>query len=153
MGRVPPLAARGVKERQGRRYPARLILRVEASARGAQRVAEALAGHGEIRQVFYPGLKDHPGHAVAARQMAGGFGLLVSFRLRGGAPRARSVATALTIFKQATSLGGVESLVEHRASVEGSGSTVPDDLLRLSIGIEDPADLVADLEAALVASA
>jgi cystathionine gamma-synthase len=81
--------------------------------------------------------------------MEGGFGPLVSFQVRGGEKRARAVASSLTIFKRATSLGGVESLVEHRASVEGPGTPVPDDLLRLSIGIEDPEDLVADLEAAL----
>jgi cystathionine gamma-synthase len=126
-----------------------LFPRVEASARGAQRVAEALAAEDEVTHVYYPGLADQPGHAIAARQMEGGFGPLVSFQVRGGEKRARAVASSLTIFKRATSLGGVESLVEHRASVEGPGTPVPDDLLRLSIGIEDPEDLVADLEAAL----
>lgn len=126
-----------------------LFPRVEASARGARRVAERLAGHDAVEAVFYPGLPDHPGHAVAAAQMRGGFGPLVSFRTGGGAERARRVASRLALFRQATSLGGVESLVEHRASVEGPGTPVPDDLLRLSVGIEEPEDLVADLEQAL----
>jgi cystathionine gamma-synthase len=126
-----------------------LFLRVAASCRGAMRVAEALAAHPGVSRVFYPGLADHPGHAIAARQMHGGFGCLVSFRVPGGEPAARRVAERLTLFKDATSLGGVESLVEHRASVEGEGTPVPDDLLRLSVGIEEPDDLVADLRAAL----
>ena len=126
-----------------------LFLRVPASCRGAQRVAEALARHPAVSEVFYPGLPDHPGHAVAARQMTGGFGCLLSFRVEGGEARARAVASSLRVIKQATSLGGVESLVEHRASIEGPGTPVPPDLLRLSIGIEDPDDLVADLEQAL----
>jgi cystathionine gamma-synthase len=126
-----------------------LFLRVSASCRGAQRVAEALAAHAGVTRVFHPGLEDHPGHAVAARQMHGGFGCLVSFRVPGGEAAARSVAERLELFRDATSLGGVESLVEHRASVEGEGTPVPDDLLRLSVGIEDPDDLVEDLRAAL----
>ena len=99
--------------------------------------------------MFYPGLATHPGHLIAARQMHNGYGMLVSFRLHGGAVEAQRVAGALHLFRNATSLGGVESLVEHRAPVEGSGTTVPDDLLRLSIGIEHPDDLVAELEHAL----
>jgi cystathionine gamma-synthase len=126
-----------------------LFLRVAASCRGAMGVAEALAADSGVSEVFYPGLEDHPGHAIAARQMHGGFGCLVSFRVPGGEPAARRVAERLTLFKDATSLGGVESLVEHRASVEGEGTTVPDDLLRLSVGIEEPDDLVEDLRAAL----
>ena len=126
-----------------------LFLRVAASCRGAMRVAEALSAHPGVSEVFYPGLEEHPGHAIAARQMHGGFGCLVSFRVPGGEPAARDVAERLTLFKDATSLGGVESLVEHRASVEGEGTPVPDDLLRLSVGIEDPNDLVEDLRAAL----
>ncbi|MGH0030536.1 MAG: trans-sulfuration enzyme family protein [Myxococcota bacterium] len=126
-----------------------LFLRVEASARGALRVAESLVGHPQVTRVFHPGLPDHPGHEVALRQMHGGFGPLVSFQVQGGETRARAVAARLSLFRQATSLGGVESLVEHRASVEGPGTPVPDDLLRLSVGIEDPEDLVADLAEAL----
>ena len=126
-----------------------LYLRVGASARAAQQIADVLAAHPAVAQVFYPGLSGHPGHAIAARQMAGGFGSVVSFRPRGGRAAAQMTAGALRVFRQATSFGGVESLVERRASVEGEGTPVPDDLLRLSIGIEDPADLVADLERAL----
>ena len=126
-----------------------LDLRVRRSSKSAQRIAEFLDSHAAVSEVLYPGLTRHPGHSIAARQMDGGFGMLVSFRLDGGAVEARRVAGALHLFRNATSLGGVESLVEHRAPVEGLGTTVPDDLLRLSIGIEDPDDLVSDLEDAL----
>jgi cystathionine gamma-synthase len=126
-----------------------LYLRAPAASRGAQRVAEALAAHPAVSQVYYPGLPEHPGHDVAARQMRGGFGCLLSFRVRAGERAARSVASRTKVIKQATSLGGVESLIEHRASIEGPASALPGDLLRVSIGIEDPDDLVADLEQAL----
>ena len=126
-----------------------LFLRVSHSAMSAQRIAEWLTPHPAVSEVFYPGLPSHPGHAVAARQMSGGFGMLLSFRLRRGAAVARKVAGRLRLFKNATSLGGVESLVEHRAPVEGPGTRVPDDLLRLSVGIEEVEDLLADLEQAL----
>ncbi len=126
-----------------------LMLRVAAASRNAMQVACALAEHAGVVQVHYPGLPDHPGHAVAARQMTGGFGSLVSFRPTGGEARAREVLNRLTVFRDATSLGGLESLVEHRARIEGADSPLPPDLLRLSMGIEDPEDLVADLECAL----
>ena len=126
-----------------------LDLRVRRSSKSAQRIAEFLDSHAAVSEVLYPGLTRHPGHSIAARQMDGGLAMLVSFRLHGGAVEARRVAGALHLFRNATSLGGVESLVEHRAPVEGLGTTVPDDLLRLSIGIEAPDDLVADLEHAL----
>ena len=126
-----------------------LFLRVPHSAASAQRIADWLSSHSAVTDVFYPGLSSHPAHAVAARQMDGGFGMLLSFRLRGGAAAARRVAGGLRLFKNATSLGGVESLVEHRAPVEGPGTRVPDDLLRLSVGIEAVEDLLADLEQAL----
>ena len=126
-----------------------LYLRVPASARSAQRVGEALRRNPAVTRVFYPGLSSHPGHEIAARQMHGGYGPLVSFCVAGGDHAARKVAAALKLFKNATSLGGVESLVEHRAPVEGKGTQVPSDLLRLSIGIEDVDDLVADLEQGL----
>lgn len=129
-----------------------LFLRVPAAARNAQRVAEALVRHPGIAEVLYPGLPNHPGHAVATRQMSGGFGGMLSFRPVGGVDMAVRVVGALQIFRNATSLGGVESLVEHRAPVEGPLTTVPDDLIRLSLGIEDGDDLVADLEQALEAS-
>ncbi len=126
-----------------------LFLRVRASCDGASRVAAALDVHPAVAQVFYAGLPQHPGHAIAARQMDGGFGSFLSFRVAAGEAAAREVANRLTVFKQATSLGSVESLVEHRASIEGADSPVPGDLLRLSIGIEHPDDLIGDLERAL----
>ena len=126
-----------------------LFLRVPHSATSAQRIAEWLTTHPAVSEVRYPGLPSHPGHLVAARQMSGGFGMLLSFRLRGGAAAAGAVAGGLRLFKNATSLGGVESLVEHRAPVEGPGTRVPDDLLRLSVGIEAVEDLLADLGQAL----
>ncbi len=127
-----------------------LHLRVRAACRSAQLVAEALAAQGSVTSVLYPGLPDHPGHELAGRQMQGGFGSVVSFRV-GNRERAKAIAGALEYFYDASSLGGVESLVEHRSVVEGEGSPVPDDLLRLSIGIEDPWDLIEDLERALAA--
>lgn len=126
-----------------------LFVRVPAASAAAQTVAEALAEHGQVEQVYYPGLASHPGHAIAARQMNGGFGALVSFRPRGGEAGARRVLNRLRCFRDATSLGGLESLVEHRAKIEGEHSTLPPDLLRLSMGIEDARDLVADLDQAL----
>ena len=128
-----------------------LFLRVPRSAESAMRIAERLASHPAVLEVHYPGLPSHPGHAVAARQMSGGFGMLLSFRPRGGGAAAKRVAGALRLFRNATSLGGVESLVEHRAPVEGPGTRVPDDLLRLSIGIEAVEDLLEDLDRALAA--
>jgi len=98
--------------------------------------------------VLYPGLRTHPGHAIAARQMQGGFGGMLSVRLINAAS-AIAAAAKVTVWKRATSLGGVESLIEHRASVEGEGSPCPPDLLRLSVGLEDAADLIGDLDQAL----
>jgi cystathionine gamma-synthase len=126
-----------------------LHLRVERACRSAQRVAEAMAAHPRVAEVMYPGLPDHPGHAVAARQMQGGFGGMLSIRVKGGEPAAIAAAARVEIWKRATSLGGVESLMEHRASIEGAGSPVPTNLLRLSVGIEDAQDLIDDLDQAL----
>ena len=128
-----------------------LYLRVRASSRTAHRLAEHFAGHPKVARALYPGLPGHPGHEVAKRQMEGGFGGMLSLRIAGGAQAALAVAGACRVFKRATSLGGVESLIEHRASVEGPDSPVPDDLLRLSVGIEDADDLIADLERGLAA--
>ena len=126
-----------------------LHLRVERACRSAQLVAEAMARHPNVEAVLYPGLPSHPGHAVAARQMIGGFGGMLSIRVKGGEGAAIATAARVEIWKRATSLGGVESLMEHRASIEGPGTPVPSDLLRLSVGIEDPQDLIADLDQAL----
>ena len=126
-----------------------LYLRVRASSVSALTIAEHFEHHPKIAQVLYPGLASHPGHDVAARQMKDGFGGMMSLRLRGGAEEALKVSAGLKVFKRATSLGGVESLVEHRASIEPPDSPVPADLLRLSIGIEATDDLIADLERSL----
>ncbi len=126
-----------------------LFLRVHRASQTALEVATYFRGHPALTVVLYPGLPDHPGHEIAARQMHGGFGGMLSIRVAGGAGPARDVLAAARVFKRATSLGGVESLIEHRRGSEGPSSPVPDDLLRLSIGIEAPGDLIADLEAAL----
>ena len=126
-----------------------LHLRVDAACRGAVALAAHFAAHPKVSHVLYPGLADHPGHGIAARQMSGGFGGMLSLRIAGGEAAAIAVAAAVKIWKRATSLGGVESLIEHRASIEGEGSPAPADMLRLSVGIENPADLIADLDQAL----
>jgi cystathionine gamma-synthase len=126
-----------------------LPLRVERCCRSAQKIAEHFADHPRVVSVLYPGLPDHPGHAVAARQMKGGFGGMLSIRARGGEDGAIAAAARVQVWKRATSLGGVESLIEHRASIEGAGSPAAPDLLRLSVGIEDVDDLIDDLEQAL----
>ena len=126
-----------------------LYPRVERACRSAQLIAERLAGHKRVLEVLYPGLPGAQGHEVAARQMQDGFGGMLSIRVKGGEAAAIATAARVEIWKRATSLGGVESLLEHRASVEGTASPVPPDLLRLSVGIEDPDDLIADLETAL----
>jgi len=126
-----------------------LHLRVERASRSAQAVAERFAGDPRVAAVLYPGLPSHPGHAVAARQMRGGFGGMLSIRAARGEMAAIGTAARVQLWKRATSLGGVESLIEHRASIEGAGSPAPPDLLRLSVGIEDPRDLIDDLDQAL----
>ena len=126
-----------------------LHLRVERASSNALAIAHQFEGHEKLDEVLYPGLKSHPGHTTAASQMKGGFGGMMSILVSGGADEARRVATATELFIPATSLGGVESLIEHRATVEGPRSAVPQNLLRLSIGTEDPADLINDLEMAL----
>jgi cystathionine gamma-synthase len=105
--------------------------------------------HPGISAVLYPGLEAHPGHAIAAQQMRGGFGGMLSVRVARGEAAAIAAAANVKLWKRATSLGGVESLIEHRASIEGSGSPCPADLLRLSVGLEAPCDLIGDLEQAL----
>ena len=138
------LTLRGVKT---------LAVRMERHSDNAERVAEFLSGHPAVAQVLYPGLPEHPGHEVAAKQMRR-FGGMVSMRLRGGRGAALRVCAATEVFTLAESLGGVESLIEHpgqmtHMSVAGSALQVPDDLVRLSVGIEDVEDLVEDLQNAL----
>lgn len=129
-----------------------LELRFARACASALAIARHFATDPRVLAVLYPGLSDHPGHALAARQMGGRFGGMLSIRVRGGGAAAAAVAASTRIWVQATSLGGVESLIEHRAPVEGPESPVPPDLLRLSVGIEDPTDLIADLDAALSAA-
>ncbi|MXZ71856.1 MAG: aminotransferase class I/II-fold pyridoxal phosphate-dependent enzyme [Acidobacteria bacterium] len=125
-----------------------VVLRVTQSARSAQQIAEHFVRHPAVAEVRYPGLPDFPGHAIAARQMDGGFGSVVSMRMAGGAPAAARVVRLFRLFHNATSLGGVESLAEQRRMSEGPGSPVPDDLVRFSVGIEAAEDLIADIEQA-----
>ncbi len=123
-----------------------LPLRVERMSENALAIAQFCKSHDDIQHVLYPGLDSDPGHEIACRQMSGGFGGLLSIRVKGGRQKALKVVGQMKLFKRATSLGGVESLVEHRHTIEG---TVPDDLLRLSVGIENKDDLIADINAAL----
>ena len=125
-----------------------LACRMERHSANALAVARALDGHPALAALLYPGLESHPGNAIARRQMRA-FGGIVSLRFRGGRAAAVAAAARLRLFTNATSLGGVESLVEHRASSDGPGSTTPEDLLRLSVGLEHPDDLIADLRTAL----
>ena len=129
-----------------------LHVRVRHQCASAMRLAQHFARHPRVEAVLYPGLETHPGHAAAGRQMQGGFGGMLSVRVKGGEAAAIATAANVKIWKRATSLGGVESLLEHRASVEGSDSPCPPDLLRLSVGLESPDDLIGDLEQALAAS-
>ncbi len=126
-----------------------LFLRVRQASESAMTIAKHFEGHANLEAVLYPGLPDHPGHEIAARQMQGGFGGMLSLRVKGGAEGALAAANKCKVFTRATSLGGVESLIEHRYSIEGKSSPIPKDLLRLSIGIEWVDDLIADLEQAL----
>ena len=125
-----------------------LPCRMERHSANAMAVAKVLAQVKTVERVFYPGLATHPGHTIAAAQMKQ-FGGMMSILVRGGWEEAVRVISRVKLFQPATSLGGVESLVEHRASAEGKGSTSPKNLLRLSIGLEHPEDLIADLLQAL----
>jgi cystathionine gamma-synthase len=129
-----------------------LDVRVREQARTAALLARRLADHPSLSSVLYPGLPNHPGHALAERQMAGGFGGMLSIRVVGGEKAAVAAAARVEVWRRATSLGGVESLIEHRASIEGAGTPCPSDLLRLSVGLEDVDDLYFDLLQALAAA-
>jgi cystathionine gamma-synthase len=126
-----------------------LFVRFDKASANALTIARHLEGHPSIERVLYPGLPSHPQHEVAKHQMTRGFGGMLSILVRGGAAEARRIASSTRLFLPATSLGGVESLIEHRKAVEGPNSVVPDNLIRISVGIEDVADLVADLDQAL----
>ena len=126
-----------------------LYPRVAWACRSAQSLAEKFAAHPMIEEVLYPGLPSFAGHAVAKKQMTNGFGGMLSVRIKGGERAAVATAARVELWKRATSLGGVESLIEHRASIEGPGTPCPPDLLRLSVGVEESADLFEDLDQAL----
>jgi cystathionine gamma-synthase len=121
---------------------------VRAQAENALRVARFLDRHGAVEKVHYPGLEEHPGHRIAARQMSA-FGGMLSFQVRGGRETAMTAAARCRLIIRATSLGGAHSLIEHRASVEGPDTRTPQNLLRLSIGLEHADDLMEDLDQAL----
>ncbi|HUS95579.1 MAG TPA: PLP-dependent aspartate aminotransferase family protein [Hyphomicrobiaceae bacterium] len=126
-----------------------LFVRYERASENAMRIARHFDSHPAIERVLYPGLESHPRHAVAKSQMTGGYGGMLSLLIRGDAAAGRRVSASVKVFIPATSLGGVESLIEHRKSIEGPDSLVPENLLRLSIGIESADDLIADLEQAV----
>jgi cystathionine gamma-synthase len=128
-----------------------LFLRFDKASQSALHLAQHFEGHPKLLQVLYPGLENHPGHEIAKRQMTQGYGGMLSLLVNGGADEAKRIAGQTNLFVRATSLGGVESLIEHRASVEGPHSAVPKNLLRLSIGIENCQDLIDDLEQSLEA--
>ena len=131
-----------------RRSLTTLACRVHAQTHTAARLAQFLHRHRGVERVFYPGLESHPGHELARKQMSG-FGAMLSFCVRGGRDEAFAVAARTKLFTRATSLGGVESLIEHRKSVEGPHSVTPESLLRVSVGLENVEDLIADLDEAL----
>jgi len=126
-----------------------LYVRMHRSSDNALQIAQYLEQHNAVETVSYPGLKSHPGHQIASTQMHGGYGGLLSFRVRGDAEAALRVASGLQIITSATSLGGVETLIEHRYSIEPAENQIPENQLRLSVGIESVEDLISDLDAAL----
>jgi cystathionine gamma-synthase len=131
-----------------RRSLTTLACRVRTQTDTAMKLAEFLVAHPKVERVFYPGLENQPNHAIARKQMSG-FGAMLSFCVKGGHEEAFAVAARLKLFTRATSLGGVETLIEHRASIEGPHSVTPQNLLRVSVGLEHADDLIADLEQAL----
>lgn len=128
-----------------------LFVRYRQASANALAIARHFEKHPKLERVLYPGLAAHPGHAIAARQMIDGFGGTMSFLVKGGFDSAKTFCTLLRVAIPATSLGGVETLAEHRKTVEGPASPVPDNLVRISVGIEHPDDLIADFEQALAA--
>ena len=126
-----------------------VFVRYRQASNNAMAIARHFEKHPKVERVLYPGLSSHPAHDVAARQMTDGFGGMMSILVKGGFEEAKRLCTRLKVIVPATSLGGVESLAEHRKTVEGPSSPVPDNLVRLSVGIEHVDDLIADLEQAL----
>lgn len=122
--------------------------RMKNHSENAFKIAQFLANHPKVERVFYPGLPEHPGHDIAVRQMSS-FGGMLSFQVLGGKEKALELTAKVKLISRATSLGGVESLIEHRASIEGPNTTTPDNLLRFSVGLESPDDLIEDLNNAL----
>ena len=131
------------------RSMATMPLRIRQQTESAALIAERLATHPKVEKVFYPGLKSHINHEVAKAQMKNGFGAMLSIQVRGNQSDAMKFAAALKIFKHATSLGGVESLIEHRLTAEGIHAKSPENLMRISVGIEGADDLLKDLLQAL----
>ena len=129
-----------------------LAARMRIHSENGRYVAEFLESHEAVSRVHYPGLPSHPGHEIASRQMSD-FGGMLSFEMAAGKEAAIEVVRRVRLFVRATSLGGVESLMEHRWSTEGPGSTTPEGLIRVSLGLEHPDDLVEDLSEALAAAA
>lgn len=126
-----------------------LFLRVRQASQSAMAIATHFENHPQIESVLYPGLESHPGHEIAKKQMSGGYGGMLSFRVKGGEEAALQMIGKVGVFIRATSLGGVESLIEHRYSIEGAASPIPRDLVRISVGAESVDDLIEDLEQAL----
>ena len=126
-----------------------LFVRYEKASENALAFAQTFEGHRRVEEVLYPGLPSHKGHQIAVKQMTGGFGGMLSLILKGSGEEARKVASSVQLMIPATSLGGVESLIEHRKTIEGDDSPIPDNLLRISIGIEHVDDLIADMRGAL----
>jgi len=125
-----------------------LPYRMRAHTENAIQIVDFLNAHKDIEKVYYPGLTNHQGHEIAKKQMSS-FGGMLSFLVKGGSDEARKLVNSVNIFTQATSLGGVESLIEHRASVEGPETKTPQNLIRVSVGLENPSDLIDDLKQAL----
>jgi cystathionine gamma-synthase len=125
-----------------------LPYRMRAHTENAIQIVDFLNAHKDIEKVYYPGLTNHQGHEIAKKQMSS-FGGMLSFLVKGGSDEARKLVNSVKIFTQATSLGGVESLIEHRASVEGPETKTPQNLIRVSVGLENPSDLIDDLKQAL----
>ena len=126
-----------------------LAVRVKTASTSALKIARFLDQNDLVQQVLYPGLETHPGHVIAAKQMVGGFGCMLSLRVKGGERAAKLFASKVQVFRQAISFGSTESVIEHRAGMEKPDSSTPRDMLRVSVGLEHMDDLIADLQHAI----